>query len=102
MPKIDLTGQRSRGLVDGTQASVLKVEMYAHNTSGIKGVKLNKRTGKWVAHIQFKKIQYHLGTYTDKLQAAEIRKEVEEMLFEPFLEWYQANIANDVDKGENL
>ena len=61
------------------------------NKSGIKGVYFDKSKNKWVAEIMFKRKKYYLGAYADIRDAAKARKQAEEMLFEPFLEWYKEN-----------
>jgi hypothetical protein len=40
------------------------------NRSGFKGVVFEKRTGKWYAQIRVNRKQHHLGTFTDKEDAA--------------------------------
>jgi len=40
------------------------------NTSGYKGIQLEKRTNKWVASITVNKKRYSLGTYLTKEEAA--------------------------------
>lgn len=42
----------------------------SNNTSGFKGVSLHKRNGKWQAWVIQNKIQYHLGYFQTKYDAA--------------------------------
>ena len=58
------------------------------NTTGYKGVYLIK--GKYVAKIVFQKKQYFLGTYDDIADAAQARKEAEEVLFDGVAAHYEA------------
>lgn len=57
-------------------------------TTGYKGVYLIK--GKYVAKIVFQKKQYFLGTYDDIADAAQFRKEAEEVLFDGVATHYKA------------
>lgn len=59
----------------------------ADNTSGYKGV--YQIRGKYVAKIVFQKKQYLLGTYDNIEDAAEARKEAEEILFDGVAEHYR-------------
>lgn len=76
-------------LVDGTSVAILErnQNLRSHNTSGCTGVAYDKRTGKWMAYINFKKKRYWLGRYADKEDAIRARKTAEE-IHEDFLEWY--------------
>ena len=58
----------------------------ANNTSGTKGVYFIK--GKWVAKIVFQKKQYYLGKFDTADDAARVRKEAEEKLFDGFAAFY--------------
>lgn len=64
------------------------------NTSGCKGVSFDKSRGKWAASIMLKGKRYHLGRCNEKEQAIKIRKEAEQRLFEPFIEWYKEQQIN--------
>ena len=52
-------------------------KLYANNKSGVRGVSFNKRTKLWVAHIGAKGEKFHLGSYKNKSEAIEARKEAE-------------------------
>ena len=56
------------------------------NTTGYKGVYLIR--GKYVAKIVFRKKQYFLGAYENIEEAAQVRREAEEVLFDGFAEYY--------------
>ena len=53
----------------------------------MKGVYFQK--GKWLAKIVFQKKQYHLGMYNHIEEAAQARKEAEELLFDGATEHYE-------------
>ena len=57
------------------------------NTTGYKGVYLIR--GKYVAKIVFQKKQYFLGTYDNIKDAAQARREAEEVLFDGVAEHYR-------------
>lgn len=57
------------------------------NTTGYKGVYLIR--GKYVAKIVFQKKQYFLGTYENIEDAAEARREAEEVLFDGSAKHYR-------------
>lgn len=74
--------------VAGTSVDMLKSKKIpTDNTTGYKGVYLIR--GKYVAKIVFQKKQYFLGTYENIEDAAEARKEAEEVLFDCVAEHYQ-------------
>ncbi len=77
-------------LIDGTSVTLLeagKNRLIASNTSGYKGVYLNKRSGKWVAQITFKGKKFYLGSYEKIEDAVKARQRGEEM-YDDFLAWY--------------
>ena len=41
-----------------------------NNTSGYKGVYWHKKAGRWMAQVKYKGVQYYLGLYESKLDAA--------------------------------
>lgn len=75
-------------VVAGTNVKKLTSKMPRNNTSGVKGVTWDKTRNKWVAQIQFRKKNYHLGRFEKKEDAIESRKIAEEKIFGEFLEWY--------------
>lgn len=73
--------------VAGTSVDILKSKKVpTDNTTGYKGVYWIR--GKYVAKIVFQKKAYYLGTYDDIEEAAEARKEAEEVLFDGVAEYY--------------
>lgn len=81
-----------QGFVNGTNAFVLaSSKLRKNNTSGVKGVSPRKN-GKWIANIKFQGINYYLGIY-EKLEDAETaRREAEERIHGPFLDWYEETV----------
>lgn len=74
--------------VDGTSLDIIKSKKVpTDNTTGYKGVYFIR--GKYVAKIVFQKKAYYLGTYDNIEDAAEARKEAEEVLFDGVAEHYQ-------------
>ncbi len=79
--------------VDGTCIEKLENKrLQKNNTSGYTGVQA--RGDKWVAVITFKKKVYYLGTFETAEAAIAARKQAEEQLFGPFLEWYYEHYPN--------
>ena len=74
--------------VEGTTINLLTAKLSSANTTGEKGVYLNKKSGRWRATICFKKRQIHLGYFANKQDAINARKEAEEKYFKPILEKY--------------
>ncbi len=73
--------------VAGTSVEALKSKKVpSDNTTGYKGIYLIR--GKYVAKIVFQKKQYFLGTYDRIQDAAEARREAEEVLFDGVAEHY--------------
>ena len=74
--------------VAGTSVDALKSKKIpSDNTTGYKGVYFNK--GKYIAKIVFRKKQYFLGAYERIEDAAEARREAEEVLFDGVAAHYQ-------------
>lgn len=74
--------------VAGTSVDILKSKKVPKdNTTGYKGVYLIR--GKYVAKIVFQKKAYYLGVYDCIEDAAEARKEAEEILFDGVAEHYR-------------
>lgn len=76
------------GEVRNTAVVQLSKKLSSNNKTGVKGVFWYNRRQKYVAKIEFMKKQYFLGYYNSLEEAAIVRKQAEEMMFEPFLEWY--------------
>ena len=74
--------------VDGTSVDMLKSKKVpVDNTTGYKGVYFSR--GKYLAKIVFQKKQYFLGTYDNIEDAAQARREAEEVLFDSVSDHYQ-------------
>jgi len=76
-------------LVEGTSLSRLNCKLPKNNTSGTKGVKWEKKQKKWIARIGFQGKHIYLGSYENKADAIQARKEAEEKYFKPILEKYK-------------
>ncbi|MBE6038240.1 MAG: hypothetical protein E7218_03445 [Anaerofustis stercorihominis] len=74
--------------VAGTSVDILKSKKVpSDNTTGYKGVYLIR--GKYVAKIVFQKKAYNLGSFDCITDAAEARKEAEELLFDGMAKHYE-------------
>jgi len=74
--------------VGGTSIDLIKsTKIPISNTTGYKGVYLVN--GKYQARIVFQKKPYYLGYYTNIKDAAEARREAEEVLFKGTAEYYE-------------
>lgn len=51
------------------------------SASGVRGVALQKTTGRWFAHIQFEGKRTYLGTFSTIEEAARVRRDAELSLF---------------------
>ncbi|MBQ6899721.1 MAG: hypothetical protein IJN72_02680 [Firmicutes bacterium] len=73
--------------VDGTSIDMLRSKKVpTDNTTGARGVYLIR--GKYAAKIVFQKKQYYLGSYETFEEAAAVRKEAENLLFDGAVEYY--------------
>ena len=76
--------------INGTAPSKLKSQKpRSTNTSGVTGVWYDESRGKWTAEIMFQRRKYFLGRFDEKNNAVTARKEAEEHIYGPFLEWYK-------------
>ena len=74
--------------IDGTSLDMIRSrKIPSDNTTGHRGVYLIR--GKYVAKIVFQKKAYYLGTYPTAAEAAQARKEAEEILFNRTVEYYR-------------
>lgn len=79
--------------VDGTSISIISSKKISkNNKSGVRGVSFNKRTGKWVARLTFKRQVYCLGEYVRFEDAVNARKK-KEKIFEDFIKEYQMKMS---------
>lgn len=67
----------------------------SRNTSGYTGVYLDKRSGKWLAYLNFQKKRYYLGIFKDKEDAIRARKEGETRIHDPIIMEYFLNLTVD-------
>ena len=83
------TVKKNLGLIENTCVSqILSDKVSVRSTTGVRGVSFNKRAGKYVAYVIFKRKHYHLGYYESLEGAAKARKSAEEKIHGQFLEWY--------------
>lgn len=76
------------GRTNGTAIAMLKSrKVFSNNTTGYRGVYFVK--GKYLARIVFQKKQYYLGKYDTAEDAAEARRQAEEILFAGFSNYYE-------------
>lgn len=71
---------------DGVFSPILKSKRRSDNTTGVKGVSLNRRNGKYRAQISIKGKKIYLGEYPTIEQAAKAREAGEEKYHSPYLE----------------
>ena len=67
------------------RVNAINSKMPINNTSGYKGVRLNKH-GSWVASITVNKKHIYLGSYKTKEEAVIARKAAEDKYYKPLLE----------------
>jgi len=78
------------GLYKGTMISILKSQnIPVTNKSGIRGVRLNKKTGKYDAYICVSGKRMHLGSFDRKKYAKEARLKAERKYFKPLIKEYK-------------
>jgi len=74
------------GFVDGTQITKIKnMKLTAANTSGVRGVSFEKRSGKWRARLKFKGETINLGIFDLFEEAVSARKQAEMIYLGEFL-----------------
>ena len=75
------------GYANGTQISRIKSDkLIATNTSGCRGVYLDRKTGRWRARLKFKGKLMNFGSYENFEDAVKARKEAEQRYYGEFLE----------------
>jgi hypothetical protein len=80
---------------DNTSLCGLTSKTPITNKSGRKGVWFNKKTGRYEAHINFKKKHKYLGSYKTLEDAIKARERAEEELYEPILNAYGRTLHDD-------
>ena len=85
--RINENGNYEPGNVEwGTnQTQAIRRRTRKDNTSGIKGVKWNKKDKKWIAYIGVNHKLIHLGSFNTKKEALVARLEAEEKYHKPLL-----------------
>lgn len=73
---------------DGTNLAQLGNRPNAANTTGVRGVGVRKRDGRYVAKITLRGKTRFLGAFDTLEEAAEARRGAEEEMFDPLLESY--------------
>lgn len=86
-----------KNCVEGTNLLSLTAKLSKANTSGVKGVSFNKRTGKYRAYIYLRGKQKYLGDFSELEDAANARKEAEKKYFKPILDRHKDTLKD----GEN-
>lgn len=80
----------------------MNVGVRSDNSSGIKGVCLNKQSGKFCVRISANKQKYNLGTFTDFTDAVLARLTAEEEMFEEFMTKDNRTILAYIRNGGQL
>lgn len=81
------TARKAAGYVGGTQISRIKeMKLTAANSSGVRGVYFDKKSGKWRARLRFQKKIMDFGSYAKFEDAVAARKAAEKEYFGAFLE----------------
>lgn len=77
------------GFVEGMQLSkITSAKANANSSSGVRGVRFNRRSGKWRATLRFQRKDYYLGEYANIEEAIKARQQAEERYYAPILEKY--------------
>ncbi|GGF87095.1 hypothetical protein [Paenibacillus aceti] len=71
---------------DGVFTPLLKSKLRSDNSTGVKGVAINKKNGKYRAYLRIKGKQYYLKEHFTLEQAEAARRVGEEKLHRPYLE----------------
>jgi hypothetical protein len=76
---------RETDLIDGTSLSHLTQKKRSDNTTGVKGVWFEKRSGKYIPELRIRGKKIWLGKYSRLEDAAKARQRAEEEYFDPIL-----------------
>ena len=71
-----------------------------NSTTGQRGVSYNNRISKYHAYIGFKKKTYSLVYFNTLEEAINARKRAEEMIYGPFLKWFEENREDLFNKAK--
>lgn len=77
---------RDNEIVDGTSLCHLTQKKRRDNSTGVKGVWFDKRSGKYVAEIRLSGKKHWIGQFSSIEDAKKARERAEEELFDPILE----------------
>lgn len=79
--------RENAGYQEGTQISRIRdITPESQNLSGVRGVYLNTKTGKYRVRLKFKGVTYNLGTFSSLEAAIKERARAEEEIFGKFLD----------------
>lgn len=79
----------SAGFIEGTQlCKLVSTKANANSSSGVRGVFLNRRSGKWRATLKFQGKNHYLGEYVNVVDAMKARQRAEELYYAPVIEKY--------------
>ena len=91
--------RENAGYREGTQLSRIRdISPDSQNLSGVRGVYLNTKTGKYRVRIKFKGVTYNLGTFSSLEAAIKERARAEEEIFGKYLDTCQ---ENEAENGNN-
>lgn len=76
-----------KDIFDNTSVTSLitKKNNQRNNSTGFRGIYLDRRVNKWVGYINFKKKRYYLGSFVHKEDAIQARINAEQKLYIPFI-----------------
>ena len=81
---------------DGTRLCGLTQKTRIDSSTGVKGVYVNHRNGKYVAQIKLAGKKYWLGEFSTLEEASKRRKAAESILFDPILEKYGREKTDEI------
>lgn len=81
---------------DGTALCNLTQKKRSNNTTGVKGVTFDKKSGKFRAYITCQGKHYSLGRYSSLEDARKTRERAEEELFDPILQAHGRPLTGEV------
>ena len=70
------------------QIKKMQRKVNANSSSGVRGVFLNRKSGKWRATLRFKGNDHYLGEFVNVEDAIKARHRAEELYFALLLEKY--------------
>ena len=90
LTNLNIRARGSLGFTGGTQITKIKNRTVASdNSSGVRGVYLDRKTGKYRARLRFRGKLYDLGSYIQLEDAIKARRRGEEEIFDKFLEVFE-------------